>query len=106
MPHRAAISLSADAVSKACARLSSTQGPAISASGSALPMRTLPIVTVELGFAAIIIPAAGAVFARGERRRLKERALDVGDDRPVALAVVAGFEPCRIRQESLPNCLA
>ena len=34
-----AISFSADAISSACARLSSWQGPAISASGSALPKR-------------------------------------------------------------------
>ena len=40
-PERApAISFSADAISSACARLSSAHGPAISASGKALPKRT------------------------------------------------------------------
>src|SRR5664280_1979867 len=50
MPTRAVISLSAAAISSACARLSSAQGPAISASGSVLPKRTAPIETVALGF--------------------------------------------------------
>jgi hypothetical protein len=49
MPTRAAISLSAAAISSACARLSSAQGPAISESGNLLPKRTAPIVTVVLG---------------------------------------------------------
>ena len=49
MPAAPAISFSADAISSACARLSSAHGPAISASGSALPKRTLPIATTELG---------------------------------------------------------
>src|SRR5580693_10422061 len=58
MPRRAAISLSAPAMSKAWVRLSSTHGPAISASGKALPNRALPMVTVELGLAAITFIAA------------------------------------------------
>src|SRR5437764_1057816 len=43
------MSLSAEAVSSACARLSSAQGPAISASGSALPNRTRPTLTTAFG---------------------------------------------------------
>src|SRR5579872_2080083 len=58
MPHRAAMSLSAPAMSRACARLSSTQGPAISTSGNALPNRALPTATTELGLAAIALIAA------------------------------------------------
>ena len=46
-------------MSKACARLSSTQGPAISASGSVLPKRTLPTATMDLGFAVIEFIAGG-----------------------------------------------
>src|SRR5712672_1036496 len=49
MPTRAAISLRALAISSACARLSSAHGPAISASGSRLPKRTLPTATTEWG---------------------------------------------------------
>src|ERR1044072_1193879 len=49
MPSRPAISFKADAISSACARLSSWHGPAISANGSALPKRALPIVTTGLG---------------------------------------------------------
>src|SRR5882762_4248840 len=42
---RAAISLSADATSSACARLSSWQGPAMIEIGRSLPNLTLPAVT-------------------------------------------------------------
>src|SRR5215468_9786998 len=49
MPTRAVISLSAAAVSSACERPSSAQGPPISASGKALPKRAAPMVTTELG---------------------------------------------------------
>src|SRR5579862_1648098 len=49
MPSRAAISISEPAISKACARLSSAHGPAISANGSLLPKRTLPTATMGFG---------------------------------------------------------
>ncbi len=49
MPTRPAISLSADAISRAWARLSIWHGPAISANGSALPIVTLATVTTGLG---------------------------------------------------------
>ena len=44
-----AISFSAEAISSACARDSSAQGPAIRASGRPLPKRAAPMVTIELG---------------------------------------------------------
>src|SRR6185436_4360423 len=50
MPSLPVISLSAEAISSACARLSSAQGPAIRANGRSLPKRTLPTATVALGF--------------------------------------------------------
>src|SRR6266478_8818935 len=53
MPRLPAISLSAPAVSSAWSRLSSTQGPAISASGRRLPKRTAPAATVGLGGTAV-----------------------------------------------------
>ena len=46
---RPPISFSASAVSSACARLSSAQGPAISASGKSLPKRAAPTATTGLG---------------------------------------------------------
>jgi hypothetical protein len=49
MLRRVAISLSAEAISRAWARDSSTQGPAMTVSGSALPMRTLRVSTTEFG---------------------------------------------------------
>src|SRR5580698_2053302 len=49
---------------------------------------------------------AAALFDRGERGRLKERTLDVGDDRPVALAVVAGLYAGEVRQKRFPYPLA
>src|SRR5258708_32016311 len=51
MPSRAVMSLSAAAISKACARLSSAHGPAIRASGRSLPKRTLPTATTAFGSA-------------------------------------------------------
>ena len=45
----AAISLSAVAISSAWARLSNAHGPAMSASGNALPKVAAPILTVGLG---------------------------------------------------------
>src|SRR6266545_6269849 len=55
MPILPAISLSAEAISNAWARLSSAHGPAISASGSALPKRAAPTATTAF--------AAGWTFA-------------------------------------------
>src|SRR5213592_1457426 len=49
MPSLAAISLSAEAISSAWSRLSSAHGPAIRASGRALPKRVAPTATVALG---------------------------------------------------------
>src|SRR5450631_4384478 len=49
MPSRAAISLSAAAISRAWPRLSSAHGPAISANGRSLPKRTAPAATTEFG---------------------------------------------------------
>src|SRR3977135_826658 len=48
MPAAAAISLSAIAVSSAWLRLSSAQGPAMTASGRALPKCTFPTATIGL----------------------------------------------------------
>src|SRR5580693_9036926 len=59
MPSRAATSFSAPAMSKACARLSSTHGPAIRASGRSLPKRTLPMLTTAFG-------AVGCGFMAGD----------------------------------------
>src|ERR1051325_6050784 len=56
MPRRPAISLSAAAISSAWARLSSAHGPAIRASGSALPKRAAPIATTALADG--LLPAA------------------------------------------------
>src|SRR5580698_346305 len=55
-PAFAAISFSADAISNACARLSSAQGPAMIASGRLLPIFTEPTVTTGLG-SAIVRPS-------------------------------------------------
>ena len=126
------ISLSADAISNACARLSSTHGPAINASGSALPKRALPMVTTGFGRHGVLaddhegrgkpgqrlqrhsrpprsgeseMTAAGSLHRR-KRRRPQERAPDIGDDRPVLLAVVARLVPRRIGLERVPFLLA
>src|SRR6266478_3912503 len=53
MPRLPAISLSAPAISSAWPRLSSTQGPAISASGRRLPKRTAPTATIALDGTAV-----------------------------------------------------
>src|SRR4051812_26218207 len=49
MPTRAATSFSADAISSACARLSSWQGPAINVNGKALPNLAEPALTIGFG---------------------------------------------------------
>src|SRR5580692_5803900 len=110
MPSCAVTSLSAAAMSKACARLSSAHGPAISASGKALPNRALPIVTVEFGFIDVLAddhegggrPGQPASFHRRKRRRPQERALDVGNDRTARFALVARLMPGRIGLERVP----
>src|SRR6202035_1864570 len=91
MPSRAVMSLSAAAMSKACARLSSAHGPAIKASGRLLPKRTLPTATMAFGSAFFGViegdhdghGGAGqpTSFQRGKVRRPQEHAVDVGDDR-------------------------
>src|ERR1700733_3188012 len=116
MLSRAAISLSAAAMSKACARLSSAPGPAIRASGRLLPKRTLPTVTMAFGSAFFDVIARDheghggsgqpASFHCGKRRRPQERALDIGDDRAVLLALIARLVPGRIGLESVPDSLA
>src|SRR6516225_8267430 len=106
-------------MSKACARLSSTHGPAMSASGSALPNRALPTVTTELGCAMKSLSAdhdgrrangstvsSSGLFDRGERRRSQKRTFDVGDDLSVLLAVGAGLDPGRVGEELVPQALA
>src|ERR1700676_3498336 len=109
MPSRAVISLSAAAMSKACARLSSAHGPAIKASGGLLPKRTFPTATTAFGSAFFGVIAgdheghAGsgqpASLHRGKRRRPQERALDIGDDRAARFALVARLVPGRIGLE-------
>src|ERR1700724_3915881 len=99
MLNRAAISFSAAAMSRAWARLSSAHGPAIKVSGSLLPKRTLPTATTAFGSAVFGVMAGDheghggsgqpASLHRGKRRRPQERTLDVGDDRPVLLALIA-----------------
>src|SRR5580704_9749441 len=116
MLSRAAISLSAAAMSKAWARLSSTHGPAISASGRLLPKRTFPTATTAFGSAFFGVIAgdheghAGsgqpASLHRGKRRRPQERALDIGDDRAARFALVARLVPGRIGLEGVPDPLA
>src|SRR6187551_68797 len=64
MPRRPAISLRACAVSSACARLSSTQGPAIIASGKPLPKRAFPAATTGLGVGRRAAVMAGRWGAR------------------------------------------
>src|SRR4029078_7875046 len=64
MPRRPAISLRAGAVSSACARLSSTQGPAIIASGKPLPKRAFPAATTGLGVGRRAAVMAGPWGAR------------------------------------------
>ena len=76
IPSRAAMSTSAEAVSSACIRLSSTQGPAIRASGNELLNRTRPTVTMELSAASTLngpILAAGTCFATPARSTPNER---------------------------------
>ena len=75
-----AISFSAAAISSACARLSSWHGPAISASGSALPKRTLPTVTTGFG---ADMPDLAQPCRRSTRRMACER--HGTDERPRAV---------------------
>src|SRR5215471_8304006 len=49
MPILLVISFSAEAISSACARLSSAQGPAISAIGRVLPKDARPTLTIGFG---------------------------------------------------------
>src|SRR5580704_5695889 len=116
MLNRAAISFSAAAISKACARLSSAHGPAIKASGSLLPKRTLPTATTAFGPAVFGVMAGDheghggsgqpASLHRGKCRRPQERALDIGDDRATRFALVARLVPGRIGLKYVPYPLA
>src|SRR5579883_1640531 len=116
MPSLAASSLSAEAMSKACAPLSSAQGPAIKASGRSLPKRALPTVTMGFGFAVIIVlpgdhdRRAGRgqlVLLHGRKcRRPQESACDIGDNGPVLFTVVAHLVPGGIRLKRVPLRLA
>jgi hypothetical protein len=54
MPSRCVISFNALAISNAWVRLSSAHGPAMTASGSALPNFTLPTATI--GAAVVVTP--------------------------------------------------
>src|SRR5580693_435820 len=112
MLSRAVISLSAAATSKACARLSSAHGPAIKASGSLLPKRTLPTATTAFGSAFFGVIAGDheghgrsgqpVSLHRRKRRWPQERTLDIGDDRAARFALVARLVPGRIGLERVP----
>src|SRR5258708_1647257 len=112
MLSRAVMSLSAAAMSKAWARLSSAHGPAIRASGKLLPKRTLPTATTGFGSALMGFIAddheghggSGQPISlhRRKRRRPQERALDIGDDRATGFALVARLVPGRIGLERVP----
>src|ERR1051326_8458778 len=58
-------------MSNAWARPSSAHGPAIKASGNALPKRTLPTATAGFGFAVMVTLAGdhASPARRGQRRR-------------------------------------
>src|ERR1700689_1227765 len=115
MPSRAVMSLSAAAMSKACARLSSTHGPAIRASGRLLPNRTLPMATTAFGLAFFGVIAGDheghggsgqpPSFQRREIRRPQEHAVDVGQDRAVLLGFGTHLAPCRVGPEFRPFTL-
>src|SRR5580658_2247860 len=115
MPSRAVMSLSAAAMSKACARLSSAHGPAIRASGRLLPKRTLPTATTAFGSAFFGVIAGDheghggsgqpPSFQRGKIGRPQEHAVDVGEERAVFLTFGAHFTPCRIGPEFCPFSL-
>src|SRR5580698_7892396 len=115
MPSRAVMSLSAAAISKACARLSSAHGPAIRANGRLLPKRTLPTATTAFGSAFFGVIAGDhegrsgsgqpPSFQRGKIRRPQEHAVDVGEDRAVLLAFSAHLAPCRVGAEFGPFSL-
>src|ERR1700728_2553708 len=115
MPSRAVMSLSAAAISKACARLSSAHGPAIRANGRLLPKRTLPTATTAFGSAFFGVIAGDhegrsgsgqpPSFQRGKIRRPQEHAVDVGEDRAVFLGFSAHLAPCRVGAEFSPFSL-
>src|SRR5580700_259560 len=110
------MSLSAAAMSNACARLSSAHGPAIKASGRLLPKRTLPTATTAFGSAFFGVIAGDheghggsgqpASLQRGKSRRPQERALDVGDDRTVLFALIARLVPRWVGLKYVPDSLA
>src|ERR1700722_12171054 len=116
MPSLAVSSLSAPAISNAWPRLSSTHGPAMSASGNSLPKRALPTATTTLGFTSISVlagdheggsePGQRASLHRREHRGPQKRALDIGDNRPVLLAVVARLVPSWVCLKCVPFLLA
>src|SRR5207248_7797606 len=113
IPSLRLISLRAAAVSSACSRLSSAQGPAMSANGSALPNRTPPTVTAAFGAGSMarsirIAPDHALQTGRGQRRAdrshtspeyswrlhqpaLLDRRLDEGGEQRVRLER-AGFQ--------------
>src|SRR5580704_6326942 len=115
MPSRPVMSLSAAAMSKACARLSSAHGPAIRVSGRLLPKRTLPMATTAFGLAFLDVIAGDheghggsgqpPSFQRGKIRRPQEYAVDVGEDRAVLLGFGADLAPCRVGAEFGPLAL-
>src|SRR6476646_3528012 len=90
MPTLPAISFSASAVSSACARLSSAQGPAMSASGKALPNRALPIVTAGLcaGFMAAVMagPWGGKALRVNRLARVRESPRHIAGARGAVVA--------------------
>src|SRR3954471_15247603 len=100
---RAAISLSADATSSACARLSSWHGPAMIEIGSALPNLTAPTETTGAA-----VMSAFKVFSlhRRECGRHQQLADDIADDLAVCLARRARGNPVRIGLERGPFLLA
>src|ERR1700730_1870383 len=92
MPSRAVMSLRAVAISSACARLSSAHGPAIKASGSLLPKRTLPTATVEFGFAVINV-LADDHEGGGEPGQPAHFTADIAVGRKNALLILAMIGP-------------
>src|SRR5262249_614610 len=98
MPSLPAISLSAAAISSAWSRLSSAQGPAISASGSALPKRVAPTATTALGAGSTAMfilggPCAGTPWGSTEPLRSAPARVERDDfclNRHPALAFFGG----------------
>src|SRR4051794_23525774 len=108
----AAISFSAEAISSACARLSIWQGPAISASGKALPKRALRTSTVALGRSEASIgrtmaAPGGGVNSGGnsggqrssplERQRCAQAYIRTDDDTAHAAGTCDGFGAQQLR---------